>query len=122
MLKTPRMDYVTDIVYSMQLDDVVATLTKGPRVEEVFIRFTSCKYKHFLIMRYKAMYRSIRWLDRCIKANKNPDRQNLFAIIQGCLDLELRTICCEEMNKRDTPGIAIGGLSGGEDKDQYCKV
>lgn len=91
----------SDIV--MQLDDVVATLTKGPRVEE-------------------AMWRSIRWLDRCIAAHKNPDTQNIFAIIQGGLDPELRKKCCEEMMKRDTPGIAIGGLSGGEDKESYCKV
>ncbi|KAK9480011.1 tRNA-guanine(15) transglycosylase-like protein [Lipomyces japonicus] len=91
----------SDII--MQLDDVVHTLTTGERLEE-------------------AMYRSIRWLDRCVGANKNPDRQNLFAIIQGGLDLNLRRICCEEMAKRDTPGIAIGGLSGGEAKDAYCKV
>lgn len=91
----------SDIV--MQLDDVVSTLTTGPRVEE-------------------AMYRSIRWLDRCIAAHKYPDRQNIFAIIQGGLDPELRKKCCEEMVKRNTPGIAIGGLSGGEDKESYCKV
>ncbi|KAK9470854.1 tRNA-guanine(15) transglycosylase-like protein [Dipodascopsis tothii] len=87
----------------MQLDDVVHTLTTGPRVEE-------------------AMHRSIRWLDRCIAANKHPDRQNLFAIIQGGLNLELRRQCCVEMAKRDTPGIAIGGLSGGEAKEEYCRV
>ncbi|CAN6674071.1 hypothetical protein TRVA0_050S00474 [Trichomonascus vanleenenianus] len=87
----------------MQLDDVVATLTTGPRVEE-------------------AMWRSIRWLDRCIAANKNPESQNLFAIIQGGLDPELRKECCYEMMKRDTPGIAIGGLSGGEDKESYCRT
>ena len=34
----------------------------------------------------------------------------------------MRKQCCEEMVKRDTPGIAIGGLSGGEDKESYCKV
>jgi tRNA-guanine transglycosylase len=87
----------------MQLDDVVATLTTGPRMEE-------------------AMRRSIRWLDRCIAAHKNPDTQNLFAIIQGGLNDDLRRECCEEMIKRDTPGIAIGGLSGGEDKEAYCRV
>lgn len=87
----------------MQLDDVVHTMTTGPRVEE-------------------AMWRSIRWLDRCIKAHKRPETQNLFAIVQGGLDLKLRQKCCEEMAKRDTPGIAIGGLSGGEDKKQYCEV
>ena len=87
----------------MQLDDVVHTMTTGPRMEE-------------------AMWRSIRWLDRCIAAHKHPDRQNLFAIVQGGLDLNLRRKCCAEMAKRDTPGIAIGGLSGGEDKAQYCAV
>ena len=68
------------------------------------------------------MRRSIRWLDRCIKAHQHPDRQSLFCIIQGGLDLDMRRTCCEEMLKRDTPGIAIGGLSGGEAKDMYCQV
>lgn len=60
----------------MQLDDVVSSTVTGPRVEE-------------------AMHRSIRWLDRCIAANKNPDRQNLFAIIQGGLNAELRKTCLD---------------------------
>lgn len=88
----------------MQLDDVIATTS--PDAERM----------------REAMERSIRWLDRCIAAHKKPETQNLFCIIQGGLDLEMRKICCEEMARRDTPGIAIGGLSGGEDKISYCKV
>lgn len=87
----------------MQLDDVISSLTTGPRVEE-------------------AMWRSIRWLDRCIEAHKRPHDQNLFAIIQGGLDPELRRKCVDEMVKRDTPGYAIGGLSGGEEKDQFWRM
>lgn len=88
----------------MQLDDVIATTSPDhARIEE-------------------AMHRSVRWLDRCIAAHKNPSTQNLFCIIQGGLDLDLRRECCEEMVARDTPGIAIGGLSGGEAKSEYCKV
>jgi len=88
----------------MQLDDVIVTTSQDhERMRE-------------------AMYRSIRWLDRCIAAHKNPETQNLFCIIQGGLDLDLRRKCCEEMVKRGTPGIAIGGLSGGEEKVSYCKV
>ena len=88
----------------MQLDDVIVTTSPDlKRMEE-------------------AMHRSVRWLDRCIAAHKYPERQNLFCIIQGGLDLNLRKICCNEMVTRDTPGIAIGGLSGGEAKDEYCKV
>ncbi|KAL1311477.1 hypothetical protein AAFC00_004419 [Neodothiora populina] len=88
----------------MQLDDVIATTSPDhARIEE-------------------AMHRSIRWLDRCIAAHAKPETQNLFCIIQGGLDLDLRRQCCEAMVARDTPGIAIGGLSGGEAKSEYCKV
>ena len=92
----------SDII--MQLDDVIVTTSPDA-----------------LRMR-EAMQRSIRWLDRCIAAHKRPEKQNLFCIIQGGLDLKMRKVCCEEMAKRDTPGIAIGGLSGGEDKVSYCQV
>ncbi|KAJ5170562.1 uncharacterized protein N7500_003345 [Penicillium coprophilum] len=92
----------SDII--MQLDDVIATTSPDhARIKE-------------------AMDRSVRWLDRCIAEHKYPERQNLFCIIQGGLDLELRKQCCEEMVARDTPGIAIGGLSGGEAKEEFCKV
>ena len=92
----------SDII--MQLDDVIATTSPDTaRMRE-------------------AMERSIRWLDRCIAAHKKPETQNLFCIIQGGLDLEMRKKCCEEMARRDTPGVAIGGLSGGEAKDAYCKM
>lgn len=88
----------------MQLDDVIATTS--PDQARI----------------YEAMERSVRWLDRCIDAHKYPERQNLFCIIQGGLDLEMRKQCCEEMVARDTPGIAIGGLSGGEAKEDFCRV
>ncbi|CAO3647402.1 unnamed protein product [Cunninghamella blakesleeana] len=87
----------------MQLDDVISSLTTGPRVEE-------------------AMWRSIRWLDRCIKAHERPHDQNLFAIIQGGLNKDLRRKCVEEMVKRDTPGYAVGGLSGGEEKNEFWQI
>ncbi|KAL6056297.1 Queuine tRNA-ribosyltransferase catalytic subunit 1 [Balamuthia mandrillaris] len=87
----------------MALDDVVSSKISGPRVEE-------------------AMHRTIRWIDRCIAAHKRPETQNLFGIVQGGLDPELRTKCAHELIKRDLPGYAIGGLSGGEAKDKFWKV
>ncbi|KAI1457570.1 Queuine tRNA-ribosyltransferase [Annulohypoxylon moriforme] len=88
----------------MQLDDVLVTTSPdAARMRE-------------------AMERSVRWLDRCIAAHANPSTQNLFCIIQGGLDLDMRRECCREMVARDTPGIAIGGLSGGEAKADYCRV
>ncbi|KAG9238486.1 tRNA-guanine(15) transglycosylase-like protein [Amylocarpus encephaloides] len=92
----------SDII--MQLDDVLVTTSPDhARMRE-------------------AMLRSVRWLDRCIAAHANPQTQNLFCIIQGGLDMDMRTECCQEMVARDTPGIAIGGLSGGEAKADYCRV
>jgi len=92
----------SDII--MQLDDVLVTTSPDhARMRE-------------------AMLRSVRWLDRCIAAHASPDTQNLFCIIQGGLDLDMRRECCEAMVARGTPGIAIGGLSGGEAKADYCKV
>ncbi|KAJ9577244.1 hypothetical protein L9F63_006218, partial [Diploptera punctata] len=87
----------------MQLDDVVKTTTVGPRVEE-------------------AMHRTTRWLDRCLKAHKNVDKQNIFPIVQGGLDIELRTESARQLTQRNVPGFAVGGLSGGESKDDFWKM
>ncbi|ORC90896.1 putative queuine tRNA-ribosyltransferase [Trypanosoma theileri] len=88
----------------MQLDDVVHVLTTGPRVRE-------------------ASERSVRWLDRCLSANKNPEKQGIFGIIQGGLDPVLRAECLSEMIKRTAcKGFAIGGLSGGEAKDDFWRI
>ncbi|KAF8630668.1 hypothetical protein AX15_002816 [Amanita polypyramis BW_CC] len=92
----------------MQLDDVVSSLTTGPRVKE-------------------AMERSIRWLDRCIAHHERSGKQttqNLFAIVQGGLDSQLRDHCLGEMIQRKdkVAGYAIGGLSGGEEKDIFWRI
>ena len=59
----------------MQLDDVVdATHTDEERFQE-------------------ARHRTVRWLDRCIVKNielKNTHKQNLFPIVQGGLNEDLR--------------------------------
>lgn len=87
----------------MQLDDVVKTTTTGPRVEE-------------------AMHRTIRWVDRCIKAHARDDDQSLFPIVQGGLNPELRKQCVEGLTKRHFRGIAVGGLSGGESKAEFWRT
>ncbi len=62
-----------------------------------------------------AMERTLAWLDRCKKA-KTRDDQVLFPIVQGNMYKDLRI----ESAKRTAPyaecGIAIGGLSVGEEK------
>ncbi len=62
-----------------------------------------------------AMYRTLRWLERCMKAKTRED-QALFGIVQGAFYADLRIECAKEMSKLDLPGFGIGGLSVGEPK------
>lgn len=88
----------------MALDDVVPSTAEDPaRFEE-------------------ATHRTTRWIDRCIAAHSRPTEQNLFAIVQGGLDPRLREISLKGLVARDTPGYAIGGLAGGEDKRSFVRV
>jgi queuine tRNA-ribosyltransferase catalytic subunit len=77
-----------------------------------------------------ATHRTLRWYDRCY-ASVHHDSQNLFPIVQGGLDTELgglREISLAGFRHRQeeamyiVPGYAIGGLSGGEEKDKFWRV
>ena len=72
----------------------------------------SCDYDHAK----KAMHRTLRWLERCMKAKTRED-QALFGIVQGAFFGDLRIECAKEMAKLDLPGFGIGGLSVGEPKE-----
>lgn len=114
MLLTPEKsiesqnDIGADIM--MALDDVVSS-TLDPVKDEFRIK--------------EATDRTLRWIDRCISAHRKPESQNLFGIVQGHLDTKpggLREYSLKEMIKRDLPGYAIGGLSGGEAKNEFWRV
>ena len=63
-----------------------------------------------------AMHRTLRWLERCMKAKTN-GHQALFGIVQGAFYGDLRIECAKEMARLDLPGFGIGGLSVGEPKE-----
>jgi queuine tRNA-ribosyltransferase len=65
----------------------------------------------------QAMERTHRWAERSLKAKRRAD-QALFGILQGGIDPDLRAASAEFIASLDTPGIAIGGLSVGETKDE----
>jgi len=64
-----------------------------------------------------AMKRTHAWAERCVRAKTRPD-QALFGIVQGGVDSGLRAESAAFIASLDTPGIAIGGLSVGETKEQ----
>lgn len=88
----------------MQLDDVVPTTSKNKeRMEE-------------------ATYRTSRWLDRCLNVHENLEKQSVFPIVQGGLTENLRAKSANLHLERKVNGYAIGGLSGGEAKDDFWKM
>jgi queuine tRNA-ribosyltransferase len=64
----------------------------------------------------KAMDRTHRWAERCLKAQKRKDLA-LYAIVQGGMSPEMRERSAAFLTALDFPGYAIGGLSVGEPKE-----
>ena len=67
----------------------------------------------------KSQAMTTRWLERCVKAHQNPDRQALFGIMQGGFYRDLREKSAEEIVDLELAGYAIGGISVGERKEDY---
>lgn len=77
----------------------------------------------------EAFERTHRWLERCIAEYKRltvdmTDEQKpiLFGVVQGGLDKELRKRSLEIVQSSEVGGIAIGGLSVGETKQEMYEI
>ena len=62
----------------------------------------------------KAMRLSLEWAVRCKRAFGARETQNLFAIVQGGVDPELRAESAQTLVREGFDGYAIGGLAVGE--------
>ncbi|MCS7207480.1 MAG: tRNA guanosine(34) transglycosylase Tgt [Dehalococcoidia bacterium] len=69
----------------------------------------------------RAVERTQRWAERCVRARTRPD-QALFAIVQGGHDLALRQASAQGLVSLDCEGYAVGGLSVGEDKALFLQI
>lgn len=65
----------------------------------------------------KAMELSLAWAERCKRAFGERDAQNLFAIVQGGVDPELRAQSAGALVREGFDGYAIGGLAVGEGQE-----
>lgn len=68
--------------------------------------------------------RTTRWAKRCIEANKYPEKQGLFAIVQGGIYEDLRDKSFQELYEMDNgfAGYAIGGLAVGEPREDMYRI
>jgi queuine tRNA-ribosyltransferase len=67
----------------------------------------------------KSMLLTHRWAKRSLAARRT---SALFGIVQGGIHLDLRTRSVEEIASMDFDGVAIGGVSVGEPKEEMFKV
>lgn len=144
LLLTPEkcMDIQTSIGSDimMQLDDVVVTTSDDrPRNELATKRSVRWLDRAFTQLgKYKKIAENVSFteqredqdrelFEKSDKILKDRPEQLLYPITQGVLDTELRKYClekyCDEPERAGKiEGGAIGGLSGGEAKEQFCEV
>ena len=84
---------------------------------DIIMAFDECSDPNDLAYSKIAMNRTHRWAERSLQAKTRPD-QALFGIVQGGVNPDLRAESAQFIASLNTPGIAIGGLSVGETKDE----
>lgn len=67
--------------------------------------------------------RTLKWVKRAKERwLENPVNQALFGIVQGSIYEDLRKQCLDDIVEVDFPGLAIGGLSVGEPKEDLIRI
>lgn len=84
---------------------------------DIIMAFDECSDPSDVAYSKIAMDRTHRWAERSVTAKTRAD-QALFGIVQGGVNADLRAESAEFISALDTPGIAIGGLSVGETKEE----
>ena len=88
---------------------------------DIIMAFDECSDPNYHKYTKLAMDRTHHWAERCVNAKTRGD-QALFGIIQGGINPDLRAESAKFISSLDTPGIAIGGLSDGETKDEMYSM
>jgi queuine tRNA-ribosyltransferase len=84
---------------------------------DIIMAFDECSDPNDTAYTRLAMERTHRWAERSLRAKTRAD-QALFGIVQGGVQADLRAESARFIASLNTPGIAIGGLSVGETKEE----
>lgn len=70
----------------------------------------------------KSLRMTLEWAERGQNAQKDPQNQALFGIVQGGVYEDLRAKSAESLMAMDFPGYSIGGLAVGEPKEDMFRL
>ena len=88
---------------------------------DIIMALDECPEPYDRTYNEQALERTHAWAERCLKAKSRSD-QALFGIIQGGVFPDLREKSAAFISSLDFPGIAIGGLSVGESKQEMLAI
>jgi queuine tRNA-ribosyltransferase len=117
------------VQFRFDIDGTPATLTPESSMDiqrrlgaDIIMAFDEC-VDHRAGREYVAasVERTFRWLKRCMEVPL-AEHQHLFGIIQGGMELDLRSRATEQLISLDLPGYAIGGVSVGEGHQAMVRV
>jgi len=84
---------------------------------DIIMALDECPEPHDRTYNEQALERTHAWAERCLTAKTRSD-QALFGIVQGGIFPDLRQLSATKIASLGFPGIAIGGLSVGESKQE----
>jgi queuine tRNA-ribosyltransferase len=88
---------------------------------DIIMALDECPEPYDRTYNEQALERTHAWAERCLKAKSRSD-QALFGIIQGGVFPDLREKSAAFISSLDFTGIAIGGLSVGESKQEMLAI
>ncbi|HSR47110.1 MAG TPA: tRNA guanosine(34) transglycosylase Tgt [Anaerolineales bacterium] len=88
---------------------------------DIIMALDECPPPDDRLVNEQALERTHAWAERCLRAKKRDD-QAMFGIVQGGIFHDLRSRSAAFLADLGFPGIAIGGLSVGESKDDMLSV
>jgi len=125
--KTRKID-ADGVTFKSHIDGSVHRFTpeKSIQIQEnlgadIIMAFDECADPNKNEYVISAMQRTHNWAERSLKAHTRKD-QALFGIIQGGIDLNMRAESANFISSLPFSGIAVGGLSVGETKQEMHSV
>jgi queuine tRNA-ribosyltransferase len=88
---------------------------------DIIMALDECPPPNERTVNVRALERTHAWAERCLRA-KTRDDQVLFGILQGGVFEDLRLRSAQVITGLGFPGIAIGGLSVGETKEETLSI